>query len=350
MTKNIVVVTSAVPFYYGGNERLAENLAKSLRDAGHNACHFFTSRNSYDSFGKLIGGYIANRFTDLDSYPWKNRIDQIISISYPSYAVKHNNHVCWLAHRMREYYDLWPRWIETKKRPLSRLKTRAQRAILHTIDDYYLGKIDNLYCISDSVRERLDKWGGHSAVTLHPPPEDDSNHSATIYKPYIFAISRLTSLKRFHLLIEAASNVKSDVSFVIAGEGEERENLERLTQRLNLSSKVQFLGAISEEEKHRRIIESRGVFFAPYHEEYGIVTVEAMKRSKPVITAVDSGGPLDFIKNGENGFIIKPDSNAAAAAIDELGFDESLAKKMGSAARKTVKDITWENVVKKLVI
>ena len=34
-------------------------------------------------------------------------IDQVISLRFPSYAVRHPKHVCWLNHTMREYYDLW---------------------------------------------------------------------------------------------------------------------------------------------------------------------------------------------------------------------------------------------------
>ena len=34
----------------------------------------------------------------------------MISLRYPSYAVRHPNHVCWLNHTMREYYDLWDRF------------------------------------------------------------------------------------------------------------------------------------------------------------------------------------------------------------------------------------------------
>ena len=37
-------------------------------------------------------------------------IDQVISLRYPSYAVRHPRHVCWLNHTMREYYDLWDRF------------------------------------------------------------------------------------------------------------------------------------------------------------------------------------------------------------------------------------------------
>jgi len=351
MSKNIVVVTSAVPFYYGGNERLAENLAYALNKAGYSARPFFTPRNRYDSFKTLLMGYAANRFTDLGGFPWKEPIDQIISIAYPSFVVKHPHHVCWFAHRMREYYDLWDRWIGREKSFMSRTRLRVQKKILHTVDSYYLSKLEKLYCISSGVGDRLKRWGGFDAEVLHPPPRDDSSYKSTVYKPYIFAISRLTSLKRIDLLVNAMRYIKNEkITAVIAGEGEERAGLERLAKRHGLENKIRFTGAVSEREKHKLFSECRAFFFAPYNEEYGIVTVEAMKRSKAVITAKDSGGPLDFVRNNQNGFIVEPNPCEIAGVIDKLADDELSAKKMGENALKTVEDVTWENVIKKLII
>ncbi|MBN2136038.1 MAG: glycosyltransferase family 4 protein [Acidobacteria bacterium] len=351
MKKTIIIATSAVPFYYGGNERLAENLSEQLSKFGYNSEPFFTPRNSYDSFIKLIGGYAANRFTDLQSYPWKNTIDQIISISYPSFVIPHQHHVSWFAHRMREYYDLWPRWLASETTPAGRIKKKTQRFILQSIDNHYISKIEKLYCISNTVKQRLYKWGGFEAETLYPPPEDDQNYHATDYKPYIFTVSRLTSLKRISLLIEALNLTKNNkLKAIIAGEGEEKETLIKLTQKYSLENRIQFTGNITEAEKHELIINSRGIFFAPYNEEYGIVTIEAMKRSKPVITAIDSGGPTDFVDNGETGFIVDPDPGKIAEKLDHLYMHEDEAKRLGDTARNKVKEITWEKTIEKLVV
>ncbi len=347
--KNIVVVTSAVPFYYGGNEILAEYLARALNRAGYNACHFFTPRNSYDSFKDLLGGYIANRFTDLKTYPWKNRIDQIISLTYPAYAIKHETHVCWLTHRMKEYYNLWPRWLENEGESTGRVKLHIQRKILHGIDNYYLNKVTRLYSESRTIQQRLQEWGGFETEVVYPPPEDDTNYEGGTYAPYIFTVSRLTSMKRIHLLLSAMKHVKTG-KVMIAGAGEERENLEAYAEKLGFSHRVRFLGRITEEEKNELMLGCRAFFFAPYEEDYGIVTLEAMKRGKAVITAVDSGGPTEFVEDGVNGFVKKPEESEMGEAISRLLENEPLAREMGRNALKTVEEITWENTIRKLVI
>lgn len=348
--KNIVVATSQVPFYYGGNEGLAEALTKALKNAGYNAWCYFTPRNQYDSFKSLLGGYISNRFIDLKGYPWKNNIDQLITLTYPSYAIQHPNHVSWFTHRMREYYDLWERWIGKEEGYGGRLKLRTQKKILRSIDYHYIARLKKLYCISGAVRARLKTWGSFDAEVLYPPPKDDSNHYSNVSRPYIFALSRLTEMKRLHLLVEAMSLVKNKYMKVyIAGEGEEESNLAALIESKNLASRVRLLGRVTEEEKHQMIMECRAFYFMPYAEEYGIAAVEAMKRSKAVITATDSGGPLDFVFDNKTGLVVVPEAAQVASAIDALADDEEAAVRLGKAAAEIVKDITWENTVKKIV-
>jgi glycosyltransferase involved in cell wall biosynthesis len=348
--KNIVVATSQVPFYYGGNENLAEALSKALKDAGYNACCYYTPRNQYDSFRSLMGGYISNRYIDLKGYPWKNRIDQLITLTYPSYVIQHPNHVSWFTHRMREYYDLWERWIGKEDGYGKKLKLRFQRRVLHSVDDHYISRLKKLFCISGAVKARLKKWGDFNAEVLYPPPKDDGNYSPTVSRPYIFALSRLTEMKRMHLLVEAMSFVKNKyMKAYIAGEGEETSNLASLIESKNLTSRVRLLGRVTEEEKHQMIMECRAFYFMPYAEEYGISAVEAMKRGKAVITATDSGGPLDFVSDNKTGLVVSPDAVQVASAIDILADDEDNAVKLGKAALDTVKDITWENTVRKIV-
>ena len=85
---------------------IARSLVQALRDAGHSADIIVTPQNR---FGRQASAYVATWLTDVGSSDGQP-IDQVISLRYPSYAVRHPNHVCWLNHTMREYYDLWPRF------------------------------------------------------------------------------------------------------------------------------------------------------------------------------------------------------------------------------------------------
>ena len=75
------------------------------------------------------------------------------------------------------------------------------------------------------------------------------------------------------------------------------------------------VGPVSEEEKRRQYAHSRAVLFPPEDEDYGYVTLEAMLAAKPVLTCDDSGGPLEFVRDGETGRIVEPTPQALADAM-----------------------------------
>jgi glycosyltransferase involved in cell wall biosynthesis len=93
------------------------------------------------------------------------------------------------------------------------------------------------------------------------------------------------------------------------------------------------------------------VFFGPYEEDYGYVTLEAMLSRKPVITCEDSGGPTEFVVDGESGWVVPPAPEAVAAALDALWDDEDAAVRLGRQGRVLYDDldISWDAVVDALV-
>ena len=100
----ITIVTSAPPLTEGGHLVIARSLERALIEAGHRAGIVTTPSNR---FGRQGPAYLANWLTDVGMTGSGERVDQVISLRFPSYAVRHPQHVCWLVHTMREYYDLW---------------------------------------------------------------------------------------------------------------------------------------------------------------------------------------------------------------------------------------------------
>ena len=93
------------------------------------------------------------------------------------------------------------------------------------------------------------------------------------------------------------------------------------------------------------------MLFIPLDEDYGYITLEAMASSKAVITAKDSGGPLEFVIDGETGYVAKSDAQAIAQKIDAFAKSDAQAIAMGKNAKKHLvqMDISWTNVVKELL-
>jgi glycosyltransferase involved in cell wall biosynthesis len=344
--KRILVVTSDVPFVSGGHRVIAEELTKALLRQGHLAEIVKTPQNR---FGRQFGAYLANWLTDVGESGDGRPVDQVISLRYPSYAVRHPKHVCWLNHRMREYYDLWP----ALKRRISRkgvVKESVRRALIHRADRYFLTRnVRKLYAQSKTVAAGLREFGDIPSEVLYPPPPERP-YRAEAYEPFVLSVSRLHPLKRIDLLVKAMAKVKSkDLRAVIAGTGEEEENLKRLASELGVSERVDFVGRIDEEELVRYYARCRGVFFAPFMEDYGFVTMEAFRSKKPVLTCMDSGGPAEIVSVGRSGYVLLPEPFQIARQLDVWAESPDVARRMGESGEADVRSVQWDACVEKLL-
>jgi glycosyltransferase involved in cell wall biosynthesis len=312
----------------GGHMVIARSLVQALRESGHIADIIVTPQNR---FGRQASAYLATWFTDVGMADGK-RIDRVISLRYPSYAVRHECHVCWLNHTMREYYDLWDRFVAGLGRK-GRLKERIRRAGIHAADRYLLGRnVTKLFVQSRTIQQRLAMWPEVRSTVLYPPAPQRP-YRCDEYDDYIFMVSRLTPLKRADLLIEAlATPDGAGIRAVIAGEGEERAALEARIAARGVGDRVRLVGRLSDAELLDHLARCRAVCFPPLDEDYGFVTVEAFASRKAVVTCRDSGGPAELVRDGVNGFVCDPTPTSLAVALRRLLEDPALAERMGEAA------------------
>lgn len=337
-----MIVCSDVPFVNGGHRKIAFSLLRALRDEGVEVEPWFTAQNP---FGKQFQAYLSNMFTDLTEDGLGRKIDGVIALRYPSYCVKAHTLVVWLAHRMREYYDLWDEFKE-RISLLGKVKESIRRALIHIFDGRCLKRARKIFTISQTVKKRLERWGGLEAEVLYPPPPQ-RNYRSEAYENYFLFPSRLSRLKRQDIAIRAMKWVKG-ARLVIAGEGEERERLLAIAEEEGLMDRVVFTGFLRDEELTEVYSKSLGVVFIPYMEDYGFVTVEAFYSAKPVITFSDSGGPTELVVDEENGFVVEPSPETLAEKMNLLLSRKSLAKEMGQRALDIKGTIHWQYAVKVL--
>jgi glycosyltransferase involved in cell wall biosynthesis len=344
--KRVLVVTSGALFVRGGHMVIAEETCAALRRAGHHAELFVTPQNR---FGRQASAYLANWMTDVGQTADGKPIDQVISFRFPSYAVRHPRHVCWLNHRMREYYDLWERFTRGLGRK-GKLKEGVRRKVFHAVDRYLLTRnVTRLVAQSKTIQARLQRFGGIPSELLYPPAPERPYRTEG-YGDYVFAVSRLHPLKRLDLLVEAAGKTKDrSLRVKIAGDGEQAPLLRERIRALGLEGRVELLGAIDDAQLLEHYARCRAVCFAPQSEDYGFVTLEAFRSGKAVLTASDSGGPAELVENGKSGWVTAPTPEALAGALDELAADRARAERLGQAALAAAGTHTWEHAVARLV-
>ena len=129
---------------------------------------------------------------------------------------------------------------------------------------------------------------------------------------------------------------------------EHYQELKKLSSDLSLDNYVTFLRSCSNDQKQVLLQRARCLLYTPSNEHFGIVPVEAMHMRCPVI-AVNSGGPLETVADGETGFLCNPDASSFAKALLKLISDTALASKMGSAGKKRVQEkFSFETFTKQL--
>jgi len=340
----VLVATSDVPFVEGGHRVIARALVQSLRESGHQAELLTTPTNR---FGRQFSAYLATRLTDVERTGNDEPVDRLISLRYPSYALKHPHHVCWLNHRMREYYDLWSKWSESLSWK-GRIKETTRKQLIHAADSYLLKhNVQKVYAQSKNIQQQLVQWGNIASEVLYPPPPD-SGYYTELYGDFILSPARLTPLKRVPLLLEAL-RISQTGKAVLAGDGSEMPSIRELLRANSMEERVECVGHVSMDELKRLYARCRAVYYAPVNEDFGLVSMEAFRSRKPIITCSDSGGPAEVVRSGITGFVTDPDATAIAKCVTGLMEDQNLAEKMGSAGYEQWAHITWPNTVSQLL-
>ena len=338
----IVVTANIVPFMPGGADYHINGLVEQLRLYGHEVelLRFPFRFSPEDEVQRMMTFCEA---TDL-SMPNGVHVDKVISLQFPAYGVQHPDHRVWIMHQHRAVYELFD------DQPRSDALV-ALRDEVNAFDRRVLDKAQALFANSGRVAERLQRYNELQATPLYHPPHGADKFFTDDSYDYIFVPSRLETLKRQDLLILAAKHLKSPVKILLAGKGGQEQRYQQLISELGVQDRVQLTGPFSEAEKHVYYARCLGVAFVPKDEDYGYITLEAMLSAKPVITCTDSGGPLEFVRHEETGWVLPPQPQQLAAVIDRLYEDKQLALRMGEAGRAAYDEagISWRNVVESLL-
>ena len=209
------------------------------------------------------------------------------------------------------------------------------------------GKWTNaVIAVSESVRQALIDSGVNSEkikliesgadvetfANASPDPNLRSSLGINNDVPIIATAAKLVEGKGIYYLLEAAALIKQaglDVQIVIAGDGEQRVELESLAESLAVNAI--FLGFYKDMSA---LIASIDVFAMPsLSEGLGIAAIEAMAAGKPVVASA-VGGLNESIINGETGYLVPPrDPQALCDAICKLLQNEEQAIKYGTAGQ-----------------
>jgi glycosyltransferase involved in cell wall biosynthesis len=153
--------------------------------------------------------------------------------------------------------------------------------------------------------------------------------------PRLLCVGRLIPIKGHVVLLRAFAAAKREapaLELEIAGRGPLEPALRALAKELGVADSVRFLGYVS---PIQAAIERAAIVVVPsMGEGFGMVALEAMERSRPVIAA-EIGGLGELVRHGETGFLVSPgEAEPFAEAIVALARDLPRAAEMGAAGRR----------------
>lgn len=383
--KIAIVGPSPVPFTVGGIENLLWGLCHTINQETPHQCEIIKIPSREHSFWELIEDYY--NFYTLDV----SHFDAVICTKYPAWMVQHPNCIYYMAHCLRGLYDTYHftnlptevargnvhvdgilERMEKDPHPVSlygffdalfALKEHAHeipdeyfafpgpfiRRIVMYLDGFGLSQLPHgrpYFCISETVKKRSEYFPLKDAeVVSFPPPSFLKNYRHGEYR-HIFMVSRLDGPKRIDLLIRSMKYVRGKIDLYIAGTGPMEEELKKLADG---DRRIHFLGFVNDEEVEHYYADSLVVPYFPYDEDLGLITIEAMMHGKPVITTKDSGGPTEFVTNGETGFVTELDPEEIGKKIDYFIAHPEEARRMGQNAYRRVNSITWKDTVDRLL-
>ncbi len=342
--RRVLVLESQTPFVHGGAEILVRDLTRALVDRGYEAEIVSLPFRDYPR-EELMAHAAAWRLLDIGE-ALARPVDLAIATKFPTYFARHPAKVAWLVHQHRAAYELcgtpFSDFDHTER-------DVALRKRLVDLDTRMLGECAGLFSIARTVSARVERYNGLHAEALYPPPKLSGVLHAGPYGDYVLTVTRLEKVKRVDLMIEAFRHVPDGTRFLVAGDGSVRGELERRIEALGLGDRVRLLGRVSDEQIVELYAGARAVLFAPFEEDYGYVTLEAFLSRKPVVTAADAGGPLEFVVDGTNGYVTEPTAEGLGQAIARLAGDASLAQRLGANGYERARLVTWDGVIERLV-
>ena len=177
----------------------------------------------------------------LDCYELNlSRYDLVISTKTPTFMVQHRNHVCWLLHQIRVYYDRFDE--ELARTPSHALaERRRQRDLIRRLDTLAFRRVRNVFTNGYETARRLKFYNGAEAEVLHPPVLSGGHYCGG--GDYFFLPGRLHPWKRVDLAIDAMQHLDADIPLLIAGTGDDEG---RLLELAGDDPRIRFLGFASD--------------------------------------------------------------------------------------------------------
>lgn len=299
----------------GGAERKLLLICKALLDKGFCVTLFVKIYEKEKTFSELIDPRLCIRqISSQNSIFWviktywalrKQHWDLLISSNFPA-------HLALLPIQGKKA------WICNEVAALKRKVPLYIRPLLYW-ERFSAKAFDCVIANSKATAEEIADYYGVCAKVIYSGiileefnPKEAIRKEISQLKSYILVLSRIEMHKNLKFLESICSRFPNR-QIVVAGTGEDSSFIENLAKK---HPHLLYLGGVSPNEKNF-LYQSCALFaFLPKNEPLGVTVMEALAANRPVV-AFASGGPLETLLDGQNGFLCHTEQ-AFLQAMDSL--------------------------------
>lgn len=316
----------------GGSEVLVDRLARGLLERGHQvsllcggpaaprAYEVHVSGGRYSQYLRAPLAYLR-RFRDCDLV-----VDVANAMAFYSPLWSRKPVVCLVNHVHTEQWALW------FPKPMAAAGRFVERRVMPWVYR------NNLFVtVSESSAANLEAIGvARERIRIVHNGTDAPAVGPKSPEPLFVCLGRLVPHKRVHLVLEAWEHVRRRVGgrLLIAGSGPEEERLRPLA-----GQGVEFLGQVSDADKHRLLSEAWVLLHAAMLEGWGLVVMEAAAARTPAV-GFDVKGVSESVVHGETGLLAGSQDEFIAHWL-ALAENELLRHAMGRRAAERAEGFSW---------
>lgn len=205
--------------------------------------------------------------------------------------------------------------------------------------------VDGLVVLTNADKDRYHFV--NNRYKIENPLILKNNHLEIKKETILLAMGRLNPVKGFDRLIEAFSKIKNQQwKLLIGGEGQEREKLENLITKLDLSDRVELLGLVEEVEVYYK---KASIFvLSSQTEGFPGVLCEAMGYGCAVVSFDCPSAPREIIRDREDGILVEANNiEALAQEMDYLIDNPNIREELGKNAKEIANRLSIDTIAQK---
>lgn len=319
--------------FRGGGERLITNLATAVKADVYTG--FVNWGNAFDTLKKLNVIEIARKFPAGLRTIYLMEKFRRLDLDYDFFifsgtmcisAVHNHPNLLYLHTPPRHMYDLQDWFYKNVGMP-GRLGLKLFHWYLYPRDQKYMRQFDVICPNSENVRNRVKRFYGQDLYNRCKVVYTGIETKKFYHKKgeFFLSTSRLDSLKRIDIMINAFRQLPSEKLCIIST-GPEEHRLKKLAEG---HDNIKFLGSVTEDQLLDLYARCKATISANIDEDLGLSAIECQAAGKPAIV-VREGGFKETVIENRTGLFFKPNPQSLIAAIkrfNEINWNRNLIQK-----------------------